>query len=453
MKAASTRGGGARTPIPATAAPRIALLPYQYADVFSTERFRWNCWARQTGKSFAKSLRRLLRGLTRRRDQIFVSAGERQCRELMEKTRGHCRALGILCDWIEPGSWHGTALQPLRLKLPYGVRIFGLPANPMTVRGYSGDVLLDEFAMVADDRDLWAAMLPTLLHGDGELDVASTPRGKGNVFYEMQFNPVFSTSRLTLPDAVAQGLDANVDEMRRAINDDLLFRQEFLCEFIDGATAFLTYEQIDACIDDALITTADVAVLIHETRDLYVGVDIGRVRDLTVVWALARDRAENVDGPIVTIGLIEKQQATFQEQFDLLSELLSAPCVRRCCLDATGMGMPLGEQLALRFGDHRVEPVQFTSALKSEIATALRVAVEARRIRIPRDERIRRDWHSVERSMSDAGHFRLSAPRREGSHADRFWAAALAVRAANCTTGVIEALPSRPLGFARKGTW
>ena len=28
--------------------------------------------------------------------------------------------------------------------------------------------------------------------------------------------------------------------------------------------------------------------------------------------------------------------------------------------------------------------------------------------------------------MTESGHFRLTAPRREGSHADRFWAAALA---------------------------
>lgn len=34
-------------------------------------------------------------------------------------------------------------------------RIIGLPANPETARGFTGDVLLDEFAMHAFDREIW----------------------------------------------------------------------------------------------------------------------------------------------------------------------------------------------------------------------------------------------------------------------------------------------------------
>jgi len=55
--------------------------------------------------------------------------------------------------------------------------------------------------------------------------------------------------------------------------------------------------------------------------------------------------------------------------------------------------------------------------------------------------------------MTGAGNFRLIAPRTEGSHADRFWAAALAIHAANCSGGRIESRNVRPLQFAREGTW
>lgn len=57
------------TPQAAEVRPFVPLLPYQRADVESEDRFRWCCWARQTGKSFTKSLRRLLRGLKRGRTQ------------------------------------------------------------------------------------------------------------------------------------------------------------------------------------------------------------------------------------------------------------------------------------------------------------------------------------------------------------------------------------------------
>ncbi len=384
----------------------------------------------------------------------------------------HCRAMCIACDWFERGCCSGVEYNTMHLVLPYGVRIFGLPANPLTARGYTGDVLLDEFAMVADDREIWAAMLPTLLRGDGELDVASTPRGKGNVFYELQFNQSFSTSTLTLHEAIANGLKVDAVEMQRAMNDDLLFRQEFLCEFIDGATAFLTYEQIDACVDESLKPSASVGALAQDDREMFVGVDIGRVRDLTVVWVLARDfdtegkyatqqpvgqafpKAKyGEEAKLVTVGLFELSQATFQAQFELIAELMRLRKVRKCCVDATGLGMQLGEQLVSAFGEHRIEPVVFTANAKSEVATGLRLAVESARIRIPSDERIRKDWHSVERAISESGNFRLVAPRREGSHADRFWAAAMAVRAAAETPAMVEAIPAKPLSYAKRGSW
>jgi len=69
----------------------------------------------------------------------------------------------------------------------------------------------------------------------------------------------------------------------------MLYRQEFLCEFTDEATAFLTYDQITACEDPSLVPFSTVEPLTRESRELFVGVDVGRVRDLTVVWVLARD--------------------------------------------------------------------------------------------------------------------------------------------------------------------
>ena len=63
-----------------------------------------NCWARQTGKSkirrggsFTFNLRRLVRGLTRRRTQVILTAGARQSQEVIDKVRMHCYALKVWC--------------------------------------------------------------------------------------------------------------------------------------------------------------------------------------------------------------------------------------------------------------------------------------------------------------------------------------------------------------------
>ena len=68
----------------APALSAVTLLPYQQRAVERRARFTWNNWSRQVGKSFAFSLRRILRGMERHRNQIFLSAGERQSRELMQ---------------------------------------------------------------------------------------------------------------------------------------------------------------------------------------------------------------------------------------------------------------------------------------------------------------------------------------------------------------------------------
>lgn len=449
----------------------VNLLPYQKTDVENLARFTWNCWARQTGKSFTFSLRRVIRGLTRRRDQIILSAGERQSREVMQKVRMHCHALAAAMTLRGCDDFAGMKLRHLEAILPGGVRILALPANPMTTRGFTGDVLLDEFAMHADDAAIWAALFPTLLRGHGELDIASTPRGRRNMFHRLAQNETFARSTVTLADAIAAGLRVNAGEMRAAIGDEMTWRQEFCCEFIDEATAFLTLDTIARCQDGRLTTGVDWKRLGRREGRIYIGVDVGRYRDVTAIWLWERSvrplsmpdastpaaPSHRIDDEIVFItrGVIVLAAAPFAEQETVLAGLLESPAVRRCCLDASGMGLQLAERLASRYGDHRVEGITFTAALKSELAVTLRMRAERGQLHIPVDESIVADWHSITRLASHGGHVRYDADRTSGGHGDRFWAAALGLHAARDDVGDGRPglLTSGPAAFGRAGVW
>lgn len=429
--------------------PLIPLLPYQKADVENAARFNWSCWSRQTGKSFTKSLRRLLRGILRRRNQVFLSAGERQSRELMLKVRQHCQALNIFSAAQGGNLLGGTRYSNLVIALPNGVRIIGLPANATTARGFTGDVFLDEFAMHRDDRAIWAAVFPSVLRDGGELDVASTPKGRDNMFAELRDNPSFRHSTVTLADAIAAGLKVDAEEIRRSMGDDELYRQEFDCEFLDESSAFLTYEQISRAEDPMLDKTWDLDALAASAGPLYCGVDIGRHRDLTVMWVV-----EEVGGALLTRGVRESRDEPFREQSAALAALMANRRVRHCCIDAGGIGMPLAEAAIEAFGSTRVEAVTFTSSVKDEMASRLRMRVEDGTLRIPADEAIRNDWHSVRRSVVSIGPARYEAGHGSAGHADRFWAACLAVRAAGSgSVGVVEMLRGHTLTFARRGVW
>jgi phage FluMu gp28-like protein len=442
----------------------VELLPDQRAILESPARFVWANWSRQVGKSFAFSLRRILRGLKRGRSQLLLSASQRQSDELMEKVRRHCQTLRIATGFSTE-FWRGTTARRSQASLPNRVRVIGLPANPQTVRGFTGDVFLDEFAMHRDDREIWAAMLPTVLREEGELDVASTPKGMKNVFYELGHNDLFARSTVTIHDAVRAGLRVDVAALRAAMGDAPLFRQEFECEFLDETTAFLTYEQIARCEDASLARQLDLAALRTARAELAIGVDIGRRRDLTVIWAVERcstgilpvsdhgQDARATGSMLVTRGLIELADAPFRQQEAALREVLSLRSVRRCCIDATGLGMQLAESAVAEFGEHRVEPVTFTPLVKTDLAGRLRTWVEESRIRIPADADIRNDWHAVQRAIGAGGAVRFEADRRVMGHADRFWAAALAVRAAEATGGPVEYATEGHLTFARTGVW
>lgn len=424
--------------------PAFPLLPYQRRLVESDARFTWTNWSRQIGKSTALALRSVLRGMERKRNQILLSAGERQSRELMLKVKQHVEAMKIAFEFREMDLFEGTSFKQLEIAIPERrFRIIALPANPNTSRGFTGDVFLDEFALHKQDQDIWSSVFPSVLRGDGRLDICSTPKGRQNMFYRLRDNPQFEHSTVTIDDAIAQGLKVDRAALYEAMGDDELFRQEFLCEFVDEATAFLTYEMIGECEDATLERTLDLGTLSSLKGDVVVGIDIGRKKDLTVIWPFeVRDRT------LHSVGMIELLGMPFREQFERVSNVLRCRGVRRCAIDASGLGMQLAEELVTYFGEHTVEGCTLTGPFKEQIASRMRNRFIDKLIRIPVDEKIRNDLHSIRKTVTAAGNVRLDAPREDGSHADRFWAAALACHAASEASGPFECVMGPSLAAA-----
>ena len=147
------------------------------------------------------------------------------------------------------------------------------------------------------------------------------------------------------------------------------------------------------------------------------------------------------------------QGLRFREQYAALRRMLGLAGLRRCCIDAGGLGMQLAESAVEDFGAHRVEPITFTGAIKASLAGRLRGLVEEGRLHIPADEALRNDWHSIQRTVTPAGHVRYDAQRTGAGHGDRFWAAALAVHAADTATGPAEYAGVGQLRYAKHGVW
>src|SRR4030095_6125904 len=86
-------------------------------------------------------------------------------------------------------------------------RIKILPANPRTARGFSGDLILDEFAFHDDSAAIWEAAEPILsANTDFLCRIASTPNGRHNMFYRLITDPTIPKRIVPRSEAWRQGL-------------------------------------------------------------------------------------------------------------------------------------------------------------------------------------------------------------------------------------------------------
>jgi phage FluMu gp28-like protein len=500
----------------ATLAPlatALQLLPYQRRWIEDHSALKIVVKARQIGFSFAACLRALLECLKRKTTWIFLSKGERQSRLLMEKLQEHVQSCGILARACESAFFEGTMTKQLEVRLANGSVIYGLPANPDTARGYSGNVTLDEFAFHSDADKIYTALFPSITRGYG-LEVISTPNGEQGKFYELAKaaglvdagdedsglriqgsgraaslenrnsklgdqgglrladfaagRPVWSGHRVDIYEAQRQGLKINLDLLRTGCEDETTWQQEFCCQFISTAENFIPPALIAQCVsaeaakDCPLQCLASAPRLGLEGRELrrsqsefYLGIDIGRHHDRTVFWLdehkvssfkfpapgktefAPEEQGTPEKSPVAVTRLVRTLVNTpFAEQVGFARELLTLrsldgrALVRRACIDATGMGAPLAEELEHEFGP-RVEPVTFTSTVKEDIAYRVKRRMEQRLDLIPDAPEIARAFGAVKKLVTAAGNTRFDAARTDRGHADEFWAKALADLAAD----------------------
>lgn len=425
--------------------PALPLFLYQRRWLLDRARFKIGMFARQTGKTFTTTLELVddcfeLEAAGKRGRWVILSRGERQAKEAIEEgVKKHCQAYSLGIKEIE-GQFKGAAGERytmLDVVLPGGSRITALPANPDTARGFSANVFLDEFAFHADSRKIWTALFPVISNGY-KLRVTSTPNGKGNKFYELMTDAalaeVWSRHVVDIHQAVADGLPRNVDEMRLALNDEDAWAQEFELKWLDEASAWLSYELIDACEHD------QAGVPEHYAGGVcFVGVDIGIRSDLFVIWVL-----EQVGDVLWTREIITRRRAPFFEQDQLLAAVFALYRVGRCCMDQTGMGEKPVEDAQRAHGTSRVEGVLFTAPNKLTLATQGKEAFEDRRIRIPLGDRdLRADLHKLQKISGPTGTPRFVADSDSAGHADRAWAGFLALNAASGPGGPVQ-VASRP---------
>ncbi len=410
----------------------IALLPYQQKSFLDRSRFKALFWARGCRKTFTTTLEIVdncheTEAKGGRTQWIMISRGDRQALENLAEAKRHCKAYSMAASEItEIDLWSENLQKTVKgreITLPQGSRILSLPPVPDVIRGYTSNVYLDEFDIlpVATQEELWRAAFP-VLRGTRRMIISSTGKHKGGRFYrivEDNEDQVWSVHKTDIYEAVEQGLPFNTEFERKALADEDGWAQEYELRWLDEASAWLSYELISTCESDLEIE--------GDRAPTYIGWDIARRRDLSIIWVIKK-----IGDVFYTSEIIRMHKDTFAAQRAELDRLIKAHKPQRICIDQTGMGEVITEQLQDTYGEYRVEGVIFSTNVKQDLAVLTKQKFEDRLVRIPSEPDIRDSLHSIKKTITASGNSRFDAERSESTgHGDYFWALALAIHAAD----------------------
>ena len=448
------------------------FLPYQLAWILDESEYKVAEKSRRVGFTYASSYR-MFRKCMNRGGGFVQWVSSRDMLTAQELIRDYltiwCKAANIVAkgmygDNVEVIDVEKN-IKAFVVEFPNGARLVSLSSSPEAFAGKGGDVFLDEADLHDDSGRLIDMAQPCTMWG-GQLEVVSAYRvngTSGSPFAMLvksakgEANPMgVSLHRVTLPDAVAQGLVEKINKtagkkqtraefvakIRAKCRTQSAYNSQYLCICDDAAGRLITLQMIAPCE----LPPAELAEIIarNPSAPRFGGYDVAR-RLHASAWH------EYVQ---LGVSLYLARREIFRDaEFDAQENWIRArltdkgqPRISRMAIDATGLGMHMSERLAKAFPG-RVDAVNLESGRRTEMCVALRDRFAAARIYIPADDQLRADLNGPEKTLAKNGGLRIVIPAFDSeaggqSHCDEFVASMLAVSAAD--EGAACAFPPRP---------
>ena len=329
---------------------------------------------------------------------------------------GTCR---IAFDYLTTCEDYAPAVGEINLtNLHVGIRPkgsihFASLERPHLLRGhkYAG-MVCEEWAHVKDAATIWNGILAaTLLIERGPVRFISTPAGR-NHFWQL------SRKHSTDPEWAYWHFNSYtnpfVDKVEldkiKGRTPDLIWRQEYMAEFLEDAAA--VFRGIDACVRGAYAAPA-------KGNAYVIGWDVAKTCDHSVADVMSCDHR-------ATVAWDRVQGVPWSLQVARVADLAKRYNDALVVVDSTGVGDPIYEALAAR--GVRAVGYKFTAESKRALVEALALEVEGGRVRWPDEPVVADEMRAFEYEIMPSGQIRYSAP--EGQHDDCVMAKALAVHGA-----------------------
>lgn len=251
------------------------FLPYQADWILDDSPLKILEKSRQVGMTLATAYGAVRRHVSKanRWDTWAASRDELQAKLFIVDCKKFAQMLAPACDFFGNVVICEEKVDAFAsLRFSDGRAINSLSSSVNSQAGKRGSRILDEFALHADQKNLYTTALPGITWG-GQLEILSTHRGSNNFFNKLICevrdggNPKnFSYHRVTLQDALEQGFldklkaklteqDGRVqmsegeyfDAVRNGCPDSESFLQEYMCVPADDRSSFIGSDMVANC--------------------------------------------------------------------------------------------------------------------------------------------------------------------------------------------------------------
>jgi phage FluMu gp28-like protein len=396
-------------------------------ELFQSSQFIAARWCRQSGKSHIVAAVLLWYAYTHPHSHIgIVAPSHRQTKLIIRRIAQFLRKLP-----------RRTCPKPLRtlINLSNGSTIEAFPNSPETIRGPTLNIVYaDEFNFIANDQEMYDAILFTLSATNGKFICTSTPWSNDNLFFKIFHHKDyadFAKHHVTWQQAVEPHgpLKQNIlSRIRKQFAEDQWrWKREMEAEWSEEETVWLTQSLITRCIDGNLeLWSFDSS---HQGR-FYAGLDLGKHQDHSVLVVTQETESKN-QLRHWKIFPLETKYATVIGYIKSLSDRWRH--LERIRVDVTGVGEYIVEDMK-NAGIENVEPIAFTAQRKQELANLLKQRMLDDAYKFPFTElrlspTVQLSYPAelnVERfTLRKDGTIGFSHP--QGQHDDTFWSTCLAV--------------------------
>ena len=156
----------------------------------------------------------------------------------------------------------------------------------------------DEFNFVANDEDLYDAILYTLATTDGKFVCSSTPWSTDSVFHKIFTHKNFGhfkTSHVTYEKALSPNGPLRPNTLQRIKtqmgDDPSRWKREMEAEWVEDDNVWLTQSLIASCIGTAKNCGEELDLLdpkVKQEGEFFAGLDLAQTKDFTVFSVIER---------------------------------------------------------------------------------------------------------------------------------------------------------------------